>query len=119
MNKEKEELLAKVDESKKVMFSKVYEKYKKERHDAELSFFKIKLMTTSLDDLYYDDLPVSEKVMRYLVTCTSCKNLLEFWTAGVSGIQIMLSENGVNEELPIVMKSVNRMMELIYQFNIN
>lgn len=79
--------------------------------------FKIKLMTKTLDNLYYDDLPISDNYIYTLITCTSCKNLLEFWIAGSTGIQVMLSENGVHEELSKVMESVKKVFKMIDTYN--
>lgn len=117
MDRIKEDLLKKTPDNKKDDVSKLYENYKRKMHEAKLAWFKIQLSIEDLSNLIYSDLPVSLKVMNTLARSTSCKNLLEFWIAGVSGIQIMLSENGVHEDLPIIMRSVNRMMELIDQYS--
>ena len=117
MDRLKEDLLKKTPDNKKDDISKLYENYKRKTHEANLIWFKIQLSIEDLSNLYYCDLPVSLKVMNTLSRSTTCKNLLEFWTEGSSGIRLMLSEHGIHKDLPIIMKSVDRMIELIDQYS--
>ena len=105
-----------VDEKKETLKNMLNQKRKLE-HDLAKVEFKIKLMTTPLDQLYYDDLPINDRYIYILTTFATCRDLSEFWTLGSFGIQVMLSDNGIHEELPKVMETVDKVLKMIDQYS--